>query len=105
MHHDLSDLGSLILIQNIPKERTPNLLFCQPQDHIPEHMPHQISLSIQNLLEPLSEIESRSSIKLVAGTAINEFYAGKIKRRLLDRKTENSKAPAKIAIHQPLLIM
>jgi len=59
-------------------------------------MPHQISLTIQNLLEPLSEIQSRSSINLVAGTAINEFYAGKIKRRLLDRKTENSKAPAKI---------
>ena len=47
----------------------------------------------------------RSSVKLVAGTVINEFYVGKTKRRLLDRKRENIKVPAKIDHSSALLIM
>ena len=38
------------------------LLSTSAQDHIPEHLPHQISLSIERLLEPLSEIEMKFTL-------------------------------------------
>ena len=69
------------------------LHFRQPQDHFSEHTPHQILLSMKDRL-------NRSQLSKIIYEAgcwdCNEFYIGKTKQRLHDRKTEHFKALAKI---------
>ena len=76
----------------MPQKETIFILFRQPQDHFTEHTPHQILLSTQRPPEP----PQLSKVIYKAGCCdYNEFYIGKIKRRLHERKIEHFKALAK----------
>ena len=69
------------------------LLFCQPKDNFSKHSPNQIFLSLQGPLKSFSTIQSHLQ-SLLLGLS-DDFYIGKTKRRLHDRKTEHFKALAK----------
>ena len=68
------------------------LLFCQPKDNFSKHSPNQIFLSLQGPLKSFSTIQV---IYKACCWDCDDFYIGKTKRRLHDRKTEHFKALAK----------